>query len=90
MISASKSTLSLNNLKILRPKVTKILQICLRSFVNPDPGAQRLFCQQYYSQLYQYAQLEVTSNFYQLYALRTLCASENIVNLLMKNLLIEC
>jgi len=35
MISASKSTLSLDDLKILRPKVTKILQICVRSFVNP-------------------------------------------------------
>jgi len=37
MISASKSTFSLNNLKILRPKVTKILQICVRGFVNFDP-----------------------------------------------------
>jgi hypothetical protein len=37
MISASKSTLSLNNLKILRPKVTKILQIRLRSFVKNHP-----------------------------------------------------
>jgi hypothetical protein len=35
MISTSKSTLSLNNLKILRPKFTKILWICLRCFVNP-------------------------------------------------------
>jgi len=33
MISASKSTLSLNDLKILRPKVTQ--KICVRSFVNP-------------------------------------------------------
>jgi len=39
MISASKSTLSLNNLKILWYKVTKILQICLRSFVNPHPDS---------------------------------------------------
>jgi len=38
MISASKSNLNLNNLKILRPKVTKILQIYLRSFVNSHPG----------------------------------------------------
>jgi len=30
MKSASKSTLSLNNIMILRPKVTKILQICVR------------------------------------------------------------
>jgi len=37
MISASKNTFTLNNLKILRPKVKKILQICLRSFVNPHP-----------------------------------------------------
>jgi len=37
MISASKITLSLNNLKILRPKVTKILGICVRRFVNPHP-----------------------------------------------------
>jgi hypothetical protein len=37
MIFASKTTFSLNNLKILRPKVTKILQICLRSFVNFHP-----------------------------------------------------
>jgi hypothetical protein len=37
MISASKTTFSLNNLKILRPKVTIILRICLRSFVNLHP-----------------------------------------------------
>ncbi len=37
MKAASKSTLRLNNLKILRPKVKKILQICIRSFVNPHP-----------------------------------------------------
>jgi len=35
MIPASKSTLSLNNLKILRPKVTKNLTNLLKSFVNP-------------------------------------------------------
>jgi len=35
MITASKSTLSPNNLKILGPKVTKYLSICIRSFVNP-------------------------------------------------------
>jgi len=36
MKSASKSTLSLNN--ILKPKVTKkILQNCVRRFVNPPP-----------------------------------------------------
>ncbi len=43
MISASKSTLSLNNVKILKHKVTKILQICLRSFVNPHPESKFLF-----------------------------------------------
>jgi len=41
MISASKSTLSLNNIKILRPKVTKILQIWLRSFVNFHPDLDK-------------------------------------------------
>ena len=38
MISASKNTLSLNYFKIWRPKVGKILWICLRSFVNFHPG----------------------------------------------------
>jgi hypothetical protein len=37
MISASKTTFGFNNLKILRPIVTKILQICLRCFVNYQP-----------------------------------------------------
>jgi len=37
MISASKTTFSLINLKILRPKITIILRICLRSFVNLHP-----------------------------------------------------
>jgi len=38
MISASKTTFSLNNLNILRPKITKkIVQICLISFVNFQP-----------------------------------------------------
>jgi len=37
MIFASKSTLSINTFKILRPKVTKILRICLTSFVNFHP-----------------------------------------------------
>jgi len=41
MISASKTTFSLYNLKISRPRVTKILQICLRSFVNFDPVEQK-------------------------------------------------
>ncbi len=31
-LSASKITVSLKNLKILRPKVTKVLQICLQKF----------------------------------------------------------
>ncbi len=34
MITASKINFSLNELKILRPEVTKNLRICLRSFVN--------------------------------------------------------
>jgi len=38
LISASKTTFSHCNLKILRPKITKkILQICLKRFVNSDP-----------------------------------------------------
>jgi hypothetical protein len=36
-LAASKITLNLSNLKILRPKVTKILRICVRSFANPHP-----------------------------------------------------
>jgi len=40
MISASKSTLSLNNLKILRPKVTKNLTNLRKSFVNSHPGGK--------------------------------------------------
>jgi len=36
MISASKTPLSLKNIKILKVKVKKILQICL-GFVNSDP-----------------------------------------------------
>jgi len=39
MISASKSFLSLNNLKILSSKVTKNLQNCVRRFVNPHPAS---------------------------------------------------
>ena len=39
MTYASKTTFCLNNLKILRPKVTKkILRICLRTFVNSQTG----------------------------------------------------
>ncbi len=37
MMSASKTTNIHFNLKILIPKVTKILRICLRSFVNSHP-----------------------------------------------------
>ncbi len=39
MISASKTAYSLNNLKILMPKVTKILRICLtlKTVVNFEP-----------------------------------------------------
>jgi len=39
MISASKSTLSLNNLKILRPKVTKNLtNLCKKFYESPPCG----------------------------------------------------
>jgi len=41
MTSASKTTFNYYNLKILRPKVTKILQIYLGSFVNPHQGQLR-------------------------------------------------
>jgi len=37
MISTSKTTSIHNNLKILRPKVTKILQICLKKFCESRP-----------------------------------------------------
>jgi len=37
MISASKSALSLNNLKFYGPKLWKILRIFVRSFANPHP-----------------------------------------------------
>jgi len=37
MISASKSTLSLKNVNILRPDVMKNLTNFQRSFVNPHP-----------------------------------------------------
>ncbi len=37
MISASKSTLSLNNLKILRPKVTKNLTNLCKQFCESPP-----------------------------------------------------
>jgi len=40
MISASECTLSLNNHKILRPKVTKNLTNLVRSFVNSHPGSR--------------------------------------------------
>ncbi len=39
MISASKSTLSLNNLKILRPKVTKNLRNLHKKFCESPPRA---------------------------------------------------
>ncbi len=48
MIFASKTTFSHYNLKILRPKVTKkILQICLRSFVNFHHGVNfsKILCE---------------------------------------------
>jgi len=41
MISALKTAFNLNNLK--RPKITKILQICMRCFVNFDPVSQSKF-----------------------------------------------
>jgi len=37
MISASKSTLSLNNLKILRPKVVKNLKNLCKKFCESPP-----------------------------------------------------
>jgi hypothetical protein len=37
MISASKNTISLKNLKILRGKVTKYLKFDLKSFENMAP-----------------------------------------------------
>ncbi len=39
MISASKTTFSLNNLKILRPKVTKNLTNLLKKFCEFSPRA---------------------------------------------------
>jgi len=39
MISASKTTFSLNNIKILRPKVTKNLTNLLKRFCEPPPGS---------------------------------------------------
>jgi len=38
MISASKSTLSLNNLKMLRPKVTQNLTNFCKKFCESPPG----------------------------------------------------
>ncbi len=38
MIPASKSTLSLNNFKFLRPKVTKNLTNLPKKFCEPNPG----------------------------------------------------
>jgi len=37
MMSALKATLSPKNLKILRPKVTKILRNCLKKFCESPP-----------------------------------------------------
>ncbi len=42
MISASKSTLSLNNLKILRPKVTKNLTKFPKKFYESQPRGSQL------------------------------------------------
>jgi len=42
MISASKSTLSLNNLKILRPKVIKNLKNFCKKFCEFPPRASHL------------------------------------------------
>jgi hypothetical protein len=42
MISASKSTLSLNNLMILRPKVTKILTNLRKKFYESPPRSFRM------------------------------------------------
>ena len=51
-------------------------------------GAQLLFHQQNYAQLYQYAQLEVMPNFYKVRF--TPCASKISLNLLAQKPLIEC
>jgi len=40
LISASITTFSHYNLKILRPKFKKILRIGVRSFENPHPGSK--------------------------------------------------
>ncbi len=42
MISASKSTLNLNNLKILRPKVTKNLTNLHKKFCEFPPSPKRI------------------------------------------------
>jgi hypothetical protein len=47
MISASKSTLSLNNLKILRPKVMKNLTNLSKIFVYYHPDKLPFFMQFY-------------------------------------------
>jgi len=51
-------------------------------------GVQLLFHQQYYAQLYQCTQLEVTPNFYDV--LCTQCTSKISLNLLSKKLLVKC
>ena len=43
MTYATKTTFCLNNLKILRPKVTKILQICLKNFYEFPHWCGRYF-----------------------------------------------
>ncbi len=44
MISASKSALSLNNLKILRPKVTKNITNLHKKFCEFPPWIERTYC----------------------------------------------
>jgi len=44
MTSASKTTFSRNNINILRLKVTKILQICLKKFCQSRPSFLYSFC----------------------------------------------
>jgi len=50
MISASKSTLSLNNLKILRPRVTNNLMTLLKKFCKFPPRDKRINLSQKYEQ----------------------------------------
>ena len=61
-----------------------ISSTCLHAaFMCPNA----LFHQQYYTQLYQYTQLEVTPNFYTVHSMP--CTSKIIVNLLVQKLIVQ-